>query len=345
MNRTAFPAIGLLLLVAGNVIAAEPPPPPPSDPVGSQLFPPELILQQREKIGLKDEQFQAIHAEIERVQPAFASRQQALESANKALADVVGQARVDEAQAAEALKKVLDAEREIKLLHLTVLIRIKNQLTQEQQTALAKLRKESPPADPDPDPRQVSARLKAKLERVEAGVKKRVQAGDLPVDVVDMMQQFPQLMQQGKTTAAEALLDKALKLLGADSPPDPESGTKSPESKREDPQTSSEPRGSSPRDPGAQPRPPRSFAALHAEVSALHVKDVPWRAIPWETCLLDGLRRSRDEHKPLMRTSDAAPCRRWPAVSRRWLRGWRKRLAKRSPTRSRPFPNCCGSWT
>ena len=44
----------------------------------------------------------------------------------------------------------------------------------------------------------------------------------------------------------------------------------------------------------------KSAAALQAEVDALKKRDVAWREIHWKTCLLEGLKASREQKKPLM---------------------------------------------
>ena len=43
-----------------------------------------------------------------------------------------------------------------------------------------------------------------------------------------------------------------------------------------------------------------SFTALQGEVQSLKVEKVAWRKIQWKTCLLDGLKASREQKKPLM---------------------------------------------
>ncbi len=40
--------------------------------------------------------------------------------------------------------------------------------------------------------------------------------------------------------------------------------------------------------------------AVRAEVDALKKEDVAWRKIAWKTCLLDGLKASREQEKPIM---------------------------------------------
>ena len=48
------------------------------------------------------------------------------------------------------------------------------------------------------------------------------------------------------------------------------------------------------------PQQPLSEEKLIAQVGLLHERDVAWKKIEWKTCLLDGLRASRDEQKPVM---------------------------------------------
>ena len=44
----------------------------------------------------------------------------------------------------------------------------------------------------------------------------------------------------------------------------------------------------------------KSRDQLLARVESLQAKDVAWRSIPWKTCLLDGIRESRRQHKPIV---------------------------------------------
>jgi Spy/CpxP family protein refolding chaperone len=58
----------------------------------------------------------------------------------QAVMEMIEQPRINEAQSLAALNRVLDAEQEVKIAHSTLLIRIKNVLTQEQQARLRELR-------------------------------------------------------------------------------------------------------------------------------------------------------------------------------------------------------------
>ena len=44
----------------------------------------------------------------------------------------------------------------------------------------------------------------------------------------------------------------------------------------------------------------KSPAALKAEIEDLQAAKVAWREIPWKSCLLDGLRESREQNKPVL---------------------------------------------
>jgi hypothetical protein len=54
--------------------------------------------------------------------------------------------------------------------------------------------------------------------------------------------------------------------------------------------------------------------ALRAEIEALKAPRVAWREIPWKPCLLDGLKESRGQGKPVLlwvfidRPADDARC-------------------------------------
>ncbi len=52
-------------------------------------------------------------------------------------------------------------------------------------------------------------------------------------------------------------------------------------------------------DPAGDPK-TLSPEALRTEVAALKKEDVAWRKIAWKTCLLDGLKASREQNKPVM---------------------------------------------
>lgn len=116
------------------------PPQPGQDPLGEHLFPPELIMQHQNAIGLSEEQKGAIRGEIVKAQTRFLELQWQLQDAMEGLLALVKQAGAEESEVMARLEKVLAAEREVKRTQLALLIRIKNRLSAEQQARLRELR-------------------------------------------------------------------------------------------------------------------------------------------------------------------------------------------------------------
>jgi Spy/CpxP family protein refolding chaperone len=116
------------------------PPHPPMDPLGEAMFPPDMIMQHTRELGLTDEQKTFMRSEIQRTTTRFNELQWQLQDAMEALHETMKSNSVNEQQALAQLDKVLDAEREIKRLHVGMAIRIKNKLTPEQQQKLHSMR-------------------------------------------------------------------------------------------------------------------------------------------------------------------------------------------------------------
>jgi Spy/CpxP family protein refolding chaperone len=129
--------ICLMLFGAAGQISAQQ---PDQDPFGQSFFAPELVIQHQEAIGLSAEQKDSLKAEIRQAQLKFTELQWKLQDEMEKLVSLVKQPHVDEQQALAQLDKVLAAEREVKREQVTLLTRIKNKLTPEQQAKLAELR-------------------------------------------------------------------------------------------------------------------------------------------------------------------------------------------------------------
>ena len=117
----------------------------PPDPIAECVFPPELVMQQQEAIALTDAQRETIRREIKSAQGRFTDLQWSLQDEVAKLTALLKSPRVDEAKTLAQLGKVLDAEREVKKAQITLLVRIKNALTAEQQAKLAEARRPAPP--------------------------------------------------------------------------------------------------------------------------------------------------------------------------------------------------------
>jgi Spy/CpxP family protein refolding chaperone len=112
------------------------------DPIARTLFEPELIMKHRRAIALTDEQRDAISRLIRELQGQVVSLQWELQDHVESLAGELGRPRVDLDRARDRLERVMQTERRIKEGHLTLLVRIKNLLTPQQQQTLNRLRTE-----------------------------------------------------------------------------------------------------------------------------------------------------------------------------------------------------------
>ena len=139
MKPTAI-CLCLLLLLGASAARAQQ---PDRDPIGQSFFAPELVIQNQEAIGLNDEQKSYLKAEIRAAQLKFTELQWKLQDEMEKMIALVKQPRVEEKDAVAQLEKVLALEREIKRAQVTLLVRIKNKLTPDQQAKLAEIRGKS----------------------------------------------------------------------------------------------------------------------------------------------------------------------------------------------------------
>lgn len=148
MTRRALRNLLLTLaLGVGPPAAAEGPATPPAqapDPIGSKLFPPELIMANQAELGLEDRQREAILKELEKAQAQFPRLQWQLQAASQQLSRLLDAPQVDEAKALAQAAEVMKLETEIKRTHLGLLIRIRNTLSDMQRSKLQALRRAAP---------------------------------------------------------------------------------------------------------------------------------------------------------------------------------------------------------
>jgi len=205
--KTAF--VGVLLSFTHVVFPAQS---PPADPLAENLFPPELVIQHQSDIGLTEEQRNNLMAEIQKAQERFGELQQRLQKEVEAFGALLKREQVEEQVAMAQFDKVLSQERELKRAHLALVLGIRSKLTREQQTKLRDI-KSKIAAGQLRSPEEVQRLLQGKLQKIQDGVQRWQNDGRDPSTVAEIMQQFEPLMKQGKHKDADALLDRALKLL------------------------------------------------------------------------------------------------------------------------------------
>jgi Spy/CpxP family protein refolding chaperone len=107
-----------------------------------QLFRPDLVIRHQGEIALTAEQRQAITTAIREAQDRLLPLQWEVEAKGEEVARAFAGARIDLERAMTLAAPVMDLEERIKAEHLRLLIRVKNELTPEQQTKLRALHPE-----------------------------------------------------------------------------------------------------------------------------------------------------------------------------------------------------------
>lgn len=238
-----------------------------ADPLAKHLLPPALILSQAEGIGLSSEQKEKVRSVVETAHEEIAEPQQAMRPAYEALAAELAKTPVDAGAALEKLDQILDLERRMKRLHLTMLVGVNNQLKPEQRAKLSSMEH----GKTNESPEVTEKRLKGKIQQLKEIAEDLAAEGQSPAHIHEMMKSFGGLMENGTVDQAEELLDRTLKKLrGKDEAGDADKGAAI--------------------DPDA----------LKKELEAMRVKEVAWRKIAWKTCLLDGIQASREQNKPMV---------------------------------------------
>ena len=110
------------------------------DPIGRNLFPPELVMNHQNEIGLREDQRTAIRSNIQKAQSKFVDIQWRLQDETEKMAAMLRQRPIDESRVLAQADIVMNLEREIKKTQLALLIRIKNSLSEEQQAKLSTIR-------------------------------------------------------------------------------------------------------------------------------------------------------------------------------------------------------------
>lgn len=138
MSRTRTILVSLIAcsVVVASAVRAQPEEPP----FMKALFPPDLVMRHDRDIELSQAQRQAIKDAVAETQARTLDLRWEMQDAARSLGELIGQPSVDEEAALAAAKRVMDLEGKVKRAHLSLLIRIKNQLEPAQQASLRRLR-------------------------------------------------------------------------------------------------------------------------------------------------------------------------------------------------------------
>ena len=137
--KMKFLHICVVFFLATAAWAQQQPGPNP-DPIGQNFFPPELVMQNQESIGLSEEQKAFLKTELREAQAKFTDWQWKLQDEVEKMVALIKQPHIDEQQVLAQLEKVLATEREVKRAQISLLVHIKNKLSAEQQAKLEAIR-------------------------------------------------------------------------------------------------------------------------------------------------------------------------------------------------------------
>jgi len=147
---------GQVIGPAGDCAATRPtprpdrtPPAAAEDPLARFLYPPELIMAHQEAIGLSDKQRTAIQDAVKEAQAKLVDMQFRMSGEVEKLQRLIQATTPDEPKVLDEVNRVLTLERDVKVTQMTLMVRIKSQLTERQQSQLNQMRG-MPPVSIDP---------------------------------------------------------------------------------------------------------------------------------------------------------------------------------------------------
>jgi hypothetical protein len=117
---------------------------PGDDPLAKLFLPPDLVMSHQQAINLTESQRQAIQANMLDTQKKLLDQQFKMQGEVEKLQSLLKSATPDETKVLDEMDKVLGAERDIKRAQISLMVKLKNSLTAQQQTQLDALRKQAP---------------------------------------------------------------------------------------------------------------------------------------------------------------------------------------------------------
>lgn len=130
--KTGRTMVSLLLLAGLWLSAAAQAAGPEREPFKGKLFPPNVILEHQDELGLSREQFAQIRAAVVEVQANVAEHEWDMREAYLRIMEALDDKPIDEDAVIAMANDALLAENAIKKKQMAMLIRLRNLLTDEQ---------------------------------------------------------------------------------------------------------------------------------------------------------------------------------------------------------------------
>ncbi len=110
------------------------------DPMKGDFFPPELIMQHQQELSLTDEQRMAIKEAVQKSLVKFTDLMWQQSSEQETMDSLLKQEKLDEGKVLAQLDKVMGIENDMKRALFGMLVKVRNNLTQEQVGKLRSIR-------------------------------------------------------------------------------------------------------------------------------------------------------------------------------------------------------------
>lgn len=136
--KQALLVLAFLALASPEAMAQEPK--PPEDVLARYLYSPELVLDNQQAINLSDRARLTIQEAMLDAQKRFMGLQFMMSKETETLRNLLRTGSVDSTAVLKQIDQMLGIEREVKRTQMSLMIRIKNTLTPEQQAALDQIR-------------------------------------------------------------------------------------------------------------------------------------------------------------------------------------------------------------
>ena len=138
MNRKQLFALTLTILCASQAFAFGP---DRGDALGRMLFKPEVIMKFSNRLDLSEQQQETLRIELKDAQALIFDFKWQLNEESEKLKAILTSRPIDEEQMLVQSDRVMEIEHQIKRIHLALLARLKNMLSDEQIQMLKEFRR------------------------------------------------------------------------------------------------------------------------------------------------------------------------------------------------------------
>ncbi|MFT5465285.1 MAG: Spy/CpxP family protein refolding chaperone [Verrucomicrobiales bacterium] len=202
-----FRYLFIMSIVLGAVASAQ-----HEDPFRDAFFPPDLVIHHAEELGISDADRQRFQDELQSRKEEFEKVGQAHRAASEAMAKTLEAHPVDATVVMEKLDALLSAENEMKRLHVSAMLAVRNQLTPDQIAKIDELKKRPNPLAKHAE--FIKANIEPKKARFQQAMQAREAAQNPPPEgTQELIEKFHKLMKNGEVEYAVKAIDEALKLV------------------------------------------------------------------------------------------------------------------------------------